>query len=108
NVSISQAITCGNGIKLVVEVVSSNWSDDYALKLEAYESLGIQEYWVVDYLGLGGRRFIGFPKQPTLTIYSFLEEQYQAAQFRQRQPIQSPSFPSLTLTAQEIFQGERD
>ena len=98
-------VTCGNVVKLVIEVVSSNWSDDYALKLEAYESLGIQEYWVVDYLGLGGRRFIGFPKQPTLTIYSCFEGQYQAVQFRQREPVQSPNFPSLILTTQEIFQG---
>ena len=30
-------------IKLVVEVVSSNWSDDYALKLDAYETMGICE-----------------------------------------------------------------
>ena len=59
----------GSSIKLVVEVVSSNWSDDYALKLDVYESLGIQEYWIIDYLGLGGRKFIGSPKKPTLTFY---------------------------------------
>ncbi|MBC6432590.1 Uma2 family endonuclease [Nostoc sp. HG1] len=58
-------ITQGSSVKLVVEVVSTNWSDDYALKLEDYESLSIPEYWIVDYLGLGGRRFIGNPKQPT-------------------------------------------
>lgn len=99
-------VTCGNAIKLIMEIVSSNWSDDYALKLDAYEGLGIQEYWVVDYLGLGGRQFIGFPKQPTLTIYSLFDEQYQAAQFRQGQVIKSPNLPSLVLTTQQVFQGQ--
>ncbi|MGL5034170.1 MAG: Uma2 family endonuclease [Microcystaceae cyanobacterium] len=99
-------VTRGNSIKLIIEVVSSNWSDDYALKLDVYENLGIQEYWIVDYLGLGGRRFIGFPKQPTLTIYSLFDGQYQATQFRQGQLIQSPSLPSLVLTTQQAFQGQ--
>ena len=45
-------ITRGKTAVVVVEVVSSNWSDDYALKLDVYESLGIQEYWIVDYLGI--------------------------------------------------------
>ena len=61
-------ITRGDSIRLVVEVVSTNWSDDYALKLEDYESFGIREYWIVDYLALGGRQFIGNAKQPTISI----------------------------------------
>jgi Uma2 family endonuclease len=88
------------------EVVSTNWSDDYALKLDAYESMGIVEYWIVDYLGLGGRKFIGYPKQPTLTIYSLQEGEYIATQFRTNQAIQSFSFPSLKLTAQQIFDAD--
>lgn len=46
-------------IPLIVEVVSTNWSDDYALKLDAYQEIGVREYWIVDYLGLGGKHFIG-------------------------------------------------
>ncbi|NEP46424.1 MAG: Uma2 family endonuclease, partial [Okeania sp. SIO2H7] len=55
-------ITKGETVKLAVEVVSTNWQDDYGMKVVEYESLGIAEYWIVDYLGLGGRRFIGNPK----------------------------------------------
>ena len=58
----SSIITMGSSVPLIVEVTSTNWEDDYARKLEVYESMGIQEYWIVDYLGLGGRRFIGHPK----------------------------------------------
>ncbi|HZG40195.1 MAG TPA: Uma2 family endonuclease, partial [Nodosilinea sp.] len=57
-------ITLASSIKLLLEVVSTNWPDDYARKFEDYETMGIPEYWIVDYLGLGGRRYIGNPKQP--------------------------------------------
>ncbi|MEH2041409.1 Uma2 family endonuclease [Nostoc sp.] len=98
-------ITRGSSVKLVVEVVSTNWSDDYALKLEDYESLGIPEYWIVDYLGLGGRRLIGNPKQPTISIYQLIEGEYQVRQFRGNDRIHSPAFPELNLTAEQIFQA---
>ena len=61
-------ITLGSSVKLVVEVTSTNWSDDYARKFEDYEAMGIAEYWIVDYKGLSGRRYIGSPKQPTITV----------------------------------------
>jgi Uma2 family endonuclease len=37
----------------VVEVVSTNWETDDARKVEEYAILGIPEYWIVDYRGLG-------------------------------------------------------
>jgi Uma2 family endonuclease len=50
-----EPIVCnGNTIELVVEVVSTNWQDDYARKIEEYALLGIPEYWIIDYLGIGG------------------------------------------------------
>jgi len=66
-------ITLGKSAKLVIEIASTNWSDEYALKLEDYEALGIEEYWICDYLGLGGKRYIGAPKQPTLPVYQLDE-----------------------------------
>ncbi len=39
-------ITRGSTIKLVVEVISTNWQDDYARKIEEYALLGIPEYWL--------------------------------------------------------------
>lgn len=98
-------ITRGDSIRLIVEVVSTNWTDDYALKLEEYELFAIGEYWIVDYLALGGRRFIGNPKQPTISVYSLVEGEYKLSQFRGDDRIQSPTFPELTLTAQQIFQA---
>lgn len=98
-------ITKGTSARLVVEVVSTNWSDDYALKLDAYETMGISEYWIVDYLGLGGRRYIGNPKQPTVSVYKLVDGEYQVKLFRSSDQIQSQVFPELNLTAQQVFQG---
>lgn len=98
-------LTQGASIPLVVEVVSTNWRDDYFTKFGKYEEIGIPEYWIVDYLALGGKRFIGNPKQPTISVYSLVEGEYQVNQFRGDNRIQSPTFPELTLTAQQIFQA---
>jgi len=100
-------ITKGTSVRLIIEVVSTNWSDDYGLKLEEYEALGIPEYWVVDYVGLGGRRFIGNPKQPTLSIYQLSEGEYIVKQFRENSLIESLTFAELNLTAWQLFQAAR-
>jgi Uma2 family endonuclease len=97
-------ITNGTNVTLAVEVVSSNWQDDYLLKLAEYEKLGICEYWIVDYLGLGGRRYIGNPKQPTISVYHLVDEEYTVELFRGEDVVRSPSFPELTLTAEQVFQ----
>ncbi|MHC5766877.1 MAG: Uma2 family endonuclease [Nostoc sp.] len=90
-------------IPLVVEVVSTNWRDDYFTKLGRYEEIGIPEYWIIDYAALGGKRFIGNPKQPTISIYSLVEGEYQLYLFRGSDQIISPTFPELNLTAEHIF-----
>ncbi|BAU08758.1 hypothetical protein NIES592_20285 [Fischerella major NIES-592] len=97
-------ITQGASIPLVVEVVSSNWRDDYYKKYADYEEMGIAEYWIVDYAGLGGREFIGKPKQPTILICCLDEGEYLVRKFRGDDRIQSPTFPELNLTAKQIFQ----
>ncbi|MDZ7952049.1 Uma2 family endonuclease [Nostoc sp. DedQUE09] len=92
-------------IPLVVEVVSTNWDDDYYTKQGKYEVIGIPEYWVVDYLGLGAKKFTGNPKQPTMSIYQLIDGEYQVTQFRSTDRIISPTFPELNLTAEQIFQA---
>ena len=97
----------GASVPLIVEVVSTNWRDDYGYKLIDYEAIGIFEYWIVDYLGLGGVRFIGQPKQPTISIYELIDGEYQVKQFRGVETIYSPTFPELKLTVEQIFQAQR-
>lgn len=96
-------ITLGKSIKIIVEVVSSNWRDDYFTKLGEYEALGIQEYWIVDYAALGGRRFIGNPKQATFTVCQLVDGEYELQQFRAGARLLSPTFPKLALTVDQVF-----
>ncbi|MBC1238971.1 Uma2 family endonuclease [Nostoc sp. 2RC] len=98
-------VSDSESIPLVIEVVSSNWRDDYLKKAADYEAVGIAEYWIVDYAALGGRRFIGNPKQPTISVYLLVEGEYQVRQFLQGDVIESPTFPELNLTAEQIFQS---
>ena len=98
-------ITLGSSVKLVVEVTSTNWPDDYARKFEDYEAMGIAEYWIVDYRGLGGRRYIGSPKQPTITVCRLVEGGYETQLFRRGDQVVSPSFPNLRLTADQVFEA---
>lgn len=102
----------GASIPLVIEVVSTNWRDDYHKKLGEYvrvasrrEQIQIPEYWIVDYLGNGGVKFIGKPKQATLSIYNLVDDEYQVAQFKGDDRIVSFAFPELNLTAKQIFQA---
>jgi Uma2 family endonuclease len=99
----SSVITLSHSIKLAVEVVPTNWRDDYLVKLGDYEAFGIQEYWIIDYLGIGGRRYIGSPKQPTFTVCTLVDGEYELQQFRGADRIISPSFPDFQLTVNQIF-----
>jgi Uma2 family endonuclease len=88
-------VTQGASIPLVIEVVSTNWQDDYIKKVGEYELIGIPEYWIV----------IGNPKQPTISIYQLIDGEYAISQFRGDDRIESPTFPELNLTVQQIFQA---
>lgn len=99
----SSTVTKGTSIPLVIEVVSTNWRDDYYLKLADYEQMGIPEYWIADYAALGARKFIGNPKQPTISVYQLTDGEYQVSQFRDSDKIISSAFPELNLTVEQVF-----
>jgi Uma2 family endonuclease len=96
-------LTGGRAIKLVVEVASKNWQDDYARKVDEYALLGIPEYWIVDFRALGGIDFIGKPKQPTLTIHQLVDDRYQKQLYRLGDTIVSSLFPDLSLRLIDVM-----
>ena len=96
-------IEIADSVKLIVEVVSTNWRDDYSKKSADYEEMGIQEYWIIDHEALGGKRFIGDPKQPIISVYQLINGEYQITQFRNNDQIISPTFHTFNLTASQIF-----
>ncbi len=92
-----------SSIKLIIEVVLSNWRDDYYDKLRDYEEMGIEEYWIVDYAALGGKKFIGDPKTPTISVCYLVEGEYQITRFTDDKKIISPSFPQFQFSPNELF-----
>ncbi|MEC4803975.1 MAG: Uma2 family endonuclease [Jaaginema sp. PMC 1079.18] len=96
-------ITSSIAIKLIAEVVSTNWQNDYARKAEDYAILGVPEYWITDYLGLGGRDYIGKPKQPTFTVCQLVDDIYEKCLFRQGDSFASTTFPDLQLPVAAVF-----
>ncbi|MEQ8466590.1 Uma2 family endonuclease [Coleofasciculus sp. E1-EBD-02] len=99
-----EPIICnGKTIKLVAEVVSTNWQDDYARKVEEYAVLGIPEFWIVDFRGLGGWQFIGNPKQPTFTVCQLIQGTYQQQKYRLGDTITSYLLPNLQLKLDDVM-----
>lgn len=39
---------CNGAPDWIIEIVSSNWKDDYIRKLPLYQENGVREYWIVD------------------------------------------------------------
>jgi Uma2 family endonuclease len=91
-------------IQLAIEVTSSNWTDDYIRKFDEYQRLGIPEYWIVDYLAIASREFLGNPKIPTVFV-NLLDEngKYETSKFTGEDKIISRTFPELDLTAAQIL-----
>lgn len=99
-----EPIICnGSTVRLVVEVISTNWQDDYARKVEEYAFLGISEYWIVDYRGLGGIAFIGKPKKPMFTVCRLAGDEYIQQQYVLGERIDSPLFPRLDLRLDDVL-----
>ena len=105
--SEQSVLTRGPSIKFIAEVVSGNWQNDYARKVEDYAVLGIPEYWIVDYAGLGGIRHIGKPKQPTLSVCTLVDGEYDIQLFRGDRLVTSVTFPELNLTAEQVLGAGR-
>ena len=80
--------------QLVVEVVSPKQDKrDYRYKRSEYAARQIPEYWIVD------------PILNKVTVLELVEGLYEEEVYMGEQPITSPQFGKLTITAQEILAG---
>jgi Uma2 family endonuclease len=82
---------------LVVEVVSNSKKDkkskarDYDEKPVEYAARGISEYWIVD------------PDEAVVRVGTLTGGAYRFATFTGPAPIQSPAFPAMALTANQVL-----
>ena len=98
---------------VAIEIVSTNWEDDYRNKPLWYAAFGVRELWIVDPLFHQGK-YPGKrnPKilQPTISIGKLVasdsilvENKYQFQSFTGRDRIKSEFFPDLNLTVDRII-----
>lgn len=100
-------ITMGRSAVLIVEVVSTNWRDDYYKKFADYEAMGIPEYWVINFVPYGASRFTGRPKMPTVWVYQLNSDgEYEGKDFHDSDRIESRVFPDLHLTAAQLLNAK--
>ncbi len=82
---------------LAVEVVSpgepgsENYDRDYVEKRAEYAAQGIPEYWIID------------PSRQVVLVLTLTDDRYQEITFTDSQPILSPTFPILNLTATQLL-----
>ena len=78
---------------LVVEVTSTNWRDDYVLKMGEYAYNNIPEYWIVD------------PRKQHFWLMSHPEGEfgYSRTEFSASELIESPLLPNLNLTVAQAL-----
>lgn len=81
---------------LIAEVVSpgkTNRDRDFINKRAQYAAIGVPEYWLID------------PKAQTITVLELEGDEYrEIGTFQGIDPIVCPTFPTLTLSAEQIFQ----
>jgi Uma2 family endonuclease len=86
---------------LVVEVVSPgevgspNYDRDYVEKPQEYGDRGIPECWIVD------------PIRQVVLVLVLKDNRYQLQTFAGATPIISPTFPGLSLTADQVLRAGR-
>jgi Uma2 family endonuclease len=80
---------------LVVEVVSeSTKTVDYRAKRTEYSVLDIPEYWIVD------------PLLEKVTVFTLMEGWYEPIEFQGVDLIQSPTFPNLHPSVEQILRQQ--
>lgn len=81
--------------RLVIEVTSQNWRDDYIRKRAEYDLIDILEYWIVD------------PNLLKIRVCSRPDNEggYSHQEFLPGQQVQSVQFPEFILSVNEVLSG---
>ena len=87
--------------RLIAEVVSpgnensENYKRDYEVKPKQYAAIAVPEYWIID------------RDREWIRVGLLNNCEYQFKTFRESEPIVSPTFPDLILTASQILNAGR-
>ncbi len=92
--------------KLAIEIVSTNWRDDYETKARHYAAWEIAEYWIVDLLlTRNDYPALHHPEivEPTLSLGLLQAGANQWQRYTADRPIVSPTFPEVKLSVQDLL-----
>lgn len=78
---------------LALEIVSNNADDDYRYKRSEYAVREIPEYWIVD------------PHLEKVIVLILENGFYESTEFTGNQVINSPTFPDLKLTVEQVLKA---
>ena len=93
--------------EMAIEIVSTNWEEDYQKKVAWYAAFGVCEYWIVDPLALLDR----YPNRrnpqiqvPTVSVgvLDAKNREYRWKEFSGSDRIESGLFQSLQLTVAQV------
>ncbi|WNZ21647.1 Uma2 family endonuclease [Leptolyngbya sp. NK1-12] len=97
---------------IVIEIVSTNWEDDYRNKPLWYAAFGVPEYWIIDPL----YHLVRYPnrknpkiEEPTISVGTLqpsdsilVEREYRFKSFVGNDYVQSQFFSQLQITVNDI------
>jgi len=85
-----------------LELFAEKWDKQYLSISKSWHS-----HWVniIPFLAFPPeiRKFIGNPKQPTISVCNWVDGEYQISKFQNSDRLISQIFPELNLTANQIF-----
>ncbi len=97
--------------QMAVEIVSTNWEEDYQKKVAWYAAFGVGEYWIVDPLALLDR----YPNRrnpqiqvPTVSVgvLDAKNREYRWKEFSGSERIESGLFPEMQLTVEQVVAAQ--
>ena len=87
---------------MIVEVASGNWVNDLE-KIEEYQSLGVREYWIVDYFGQIAGKYCQRGKGPKVIALNLQDGAYQRVECIDDEIVPGATFPELKFTAEQMM-----
>ncbi|MDJ0703626.1 MAG: Uma2 family endonuclease [Leptolyngbyaceae cyanobacterium MO_188.B28] len=91
---------------MIVEVASGNWVNDLE-KIEEYQSLGIREYWIVDYFRHIAGKYCQRGKGPKVIAFSLQDGEYQRVECVENEIVPCLTFPALKFRAEQMMKDLR-
>ena len=87
-------------------MASGNWINDLE-KIEEYRSLGVREYWIIDYLGQIAGKYCQRGKGQKVIVMNLQAGEYQTSEYMDDEIVPCATFPELKFTVNQMVKDLR-